>query len=87
MKVDIDKYTIESTDGNSVTLYERKIVATGEKKGETHYKVLGYYVSIEHALQKILQHNVLSSDVKSFSGILNKIDETHKMIQAYMRGV
>lgn len=80
-----DDYAITSDEHN--VLLKRRIIRGGKSKnpGQEHYTVIGYYSKLEHALIRLIDDKIFSSDAKDFDALLAEVqkvkDEIIKAVQ------
>lgn len=71
-----DRFKLES-DGQQVILLKRNL-----KKDNTYsiYKNIGYFGSINKALEKMVKYEILDTELKDIETINNKIDELYELV-------
>lgn len=70
-----EKYKMESTDLLNVTLFEKYIGKEGKNKGVELWKPLSYHPNFEAAFKYLVDREILSTGLKTFEEIENKISE------------
>lgn len=73
-------------DPMNIVLY--KITILGEKskdKGKEAFKALGYFGSMEHLVNKLLDYEISSSNLNELNEILNRIDDFKKEILSCLK--
>jgi hypothetical protein len=71
-----DDYRVVS-DPNNIILEQRTIIKTGKREGETEWKTIGYFPTLEYALEKLLDKWIRDSEINT-----NSIQELVKVIKS-----
>lgn len=86
MKIELgDKYLLE-TDSMNVMIKEKYTaeIKNGEGKvigTEPRIKVVGYYSTPKQALKKLLDYDIMTSDLDGISSILDRIDQYQNLVE------
>ncbi|CEQ01596.1 Uncharacterised protein [[Clostridium] sordellii] len=72
-----DRYKIVSDDLN-IVLQRRNLKENGEY---SNYVNIGYFTDFKVALQSFVKREILSTELKDFENVCNKIDEIMHLIR------
>lgn len=72
-----DRYKIVSDDLN-IVLQRRNLKENGEY---SNYVNIGYFTDFKAALQSFAKREILSTELKDFEAVCNKIDELMQLIR------
>lgn len=75
-----DKYSITS-DKHNFILQERKIVKSGENKGQERFIDVGFYGNINQLLSRLAQQELRDSDINTLQGVLKHLYSFNKELQ------
>lgn len=86
MKIDLgDKYLLE-TDSMNVMIKEKCLVDIKDENGEVigtepRIKGIKYYSTPKQALKKLLDYDLMDSDLDGISSILDRIDQYQNLVE------
>ena len=64
-----DDYRIRSDPFNIILEKSRIVSKEGKNKGETAWDIIGFYTSVENALQALVTRDIMMSDCNSLEGL------------------
>jgi len=75
-----DSWVITS-DSLQFILNKKKVVLSGEKKGQEYLEAIGYYSRIDQLVCGLIHFDIRASKVKAISGLASSIENVGKLCQ------
>ena len=75
-----DSWVITS-DTLQFILNKKKVVLSGEKKGQEYLEAIGYYSRIDQLVRGLIHFEIRTSTVKTVSGLASSIEGIGKLCQ------
>lgn len=83
-KIDLGEKWRLSTDRYNYILQRKRVRQLKSKDcGQIYYTIEGYYQSIDHVLEAILDLEIKDCDVKTLNALYKRLGTIHKDIKAY----
>ena len=87
MNLDINKDFRITSDPMQFILQERRERQDGNKKGEEYWNTIGYYSSLETALNDYKTYRIKVSDADGYKQIIELLEKLEKEIKTISRGL
>lgn len=75
-----DSWVITS-DTLQFILNKKKVVLSGEKKGQEYLEAIGYYSRIDQLVRGLIHFEIRTSKVKTISGLASSIENIGQLCQ------
>jgi len=75
-----DSWVITS-DTLQFILNKKKVVLSGEKKGQEYLEAIGYYSRIDQLVRGLIHFEIRASKVKTISGLASSIENIGQLCQ------
>lgn len=83
LNIEIENYVIRSDESN-IILQTKKVAKEGKKQGEEYFNTVGYYSTLEGALNRVLDLKIKGCGANSIQEVLVAIkeikSEIHKVL-------
>lgn len=87
-KIDLGEHWRLSTDRYNYILQRKRVRQLKSKDcGQTYYTIEGYYQSIDHVLEAIVDLEIKDCDVKTLLSLQRKLGNIHKDIKNYAKQI
>ncbi|MBS4029943.1 MAG: DUF5405 family protein [Clostridiales bacterium] len=86
MKIQIENFVITS-DPMNITLSETKTTTDGKNPGTEYMVPIGYYGSVEQALDALVRQKIRASSATSVHELLEEVRGIREMIRRVMQGI
>lgn len=75
-----DSWVITS-DTLQFILNKKKVVLSGEKKGQEYLEAIGYYSRVDQLVRGLIHFEIRTSKVKTISGLASSIENIGQLCQ------
>lgn len=81
LRISVGNKWVITSDRYQFILNERKIVLSGEKKGQAYLEAVGYYSKIDQLVSGLVHFDVRTAEIKSISSLVDKVEHVCKLCQ------
>lgn len=81
IRIPVGDSWIITSDSLQFILNKKKVVLSGEKKGQEYLEAIGYYSRIDQLVGGLIHFEIRASKVKTVSGLASSIESIGKLCQ------
>lgn len=81
IRIEVGDSWVITSDSLQFILNKKKVVLSGEKKGQEYLEAVGYYSKIEQLVGGLIHFNIRTSKVKTISELASSIESIGEICQ------
>lgn len=81
IRIEVEDSWVITSDSLQFILNKKKVVLSGEKKGQEYLEAVGYYSKIEQLVGGLIHFDIRASKVKTISELASSIESIGEICQ------